>query len=268
MRILSIPEDINVDVVHTSPSFLVKKPDGTHRLVTSFVELNKYIRPFPSKLSTTNDVLTAIGKWKFLIKSDLQSAYFQIPMMPDSQKWLGTNSPFKGMFVYNRAPMGLRNMAEYLEELVSRVLGDFIAEGFLTKISDDLIIGADTVQDLAANWERTLHRLKANNLSISPAKTFICPKSVKIVGWIWKNGTLAVDMHRINPLTTCAPPTNVKKMRSFIGAARTVSRCIPKYATYLHDLEDAVAGKESAEKQKNYLGIIHSPNNSKGRKKL
>ena len=41
--------------------------------------------------------------------------------------------------------MGLRNMAEYLEEMVSRVLGDFLAEGILTKISDDLIIGGNTV---------------------------------------------------------------------------------------------------------------------------
>ena len=37
-------------------------------------------------------------------------------------------------------------------------------------------------------------------------------------------------------------------MRSFLGTARTVSRCIPKYAVYLSDLEDMIAGKESAEK--------------------
>ena len=41
---------------------------------------------------------------------------------PNSNKCVGTNSPCKGMYVYNVAPMmGLKNMTEYLEELVSHV---------------------------------------------------------------------------------------------------------------------------------------------------
>ena len=48
--VLSHPEEKNVSVLHTSPSFLVKKPDGSHRLVTSFVELNKYIRILPFQI--------------------------------------------------------------------------------------------------------------------------------------------------------------------------------------------------------------------------
>ena len=200
------------------------------------------MRPYPSKLSTTKDVLTSISKWKHIIKTDLKSAYFQIP---ESRKWLGTNSPFEGMYVFNRAPMGLRSMAEYLEELVNRVLGEFIVEGFLVKMADDLIIGGDTIDELLSNWHRTLEKLKDNNLTISPDKTYIRPHTVKIIRWRWKNGKLEVDRHRINPLTTCALPSTVKKLRSFIGAARAVSRCIPKYAVYLGDLEEMVDGKES-----------------------
>ena len=50
-------------------------------------------------------------------------------MNRNSKQWLGTNSPFKGMYIYNVGAMGLKNMAEYLEDLVSRVLGSLIAEG-------------------------------------------------------------------------------------------------------------------------------------------
>ena len=193
-------------------------------------------------------MILAIGKFKYLVKTDLKSAYFQIPMRSDSQKWLRTNSPYKGMFVYNVAPMGLRNMAEYLEELVARVFGDFLSEGFLIKIADDLIIGASLLEELDLNWKKVLRRLKENNLSLSTSKTFICPTSVKIVGWIWKNGTLEVDPHRINPLTICAPHTTVKQMRSFSGAVRSICRCIPQYARFLCELEDVVAGKDSSTK--------------------
>ena len=248
LGVLSRPEDVNVKVVHTSPSFLVKKGDGSYRLVTSFVELNKYIQPMPAKLSTTNDVLTALGRWKYIIKTDLKSAYFQMRMEDSSKKWLGTNSPFKGMYVYNVGPMGLRNMAEYLEELVSRVFGDLIAAGVLTKIADDLIVGGQTVLELLSNWTNVLRCLHDNNLFLSANKTFICPASVSVIGWTWNNGTIEVDRHRINPLSTCEMPQNVKQLRSFIGAFRALSRCIPGYGRLLAPLEDMVAGKDSSDK--------------------
>ena len=151
--ILSRPEDVNVTVAHTSPSFLVKKPDGSHSLVTSFVELNKYKCTLPSKLDATEDVLTALGRWKYIIKTDLKSAYFQMKLAPNSQKWLGTISPYKGTCVYNRDPNGLKNMAEFLEEIIACVLGECLAEEILTKLSDDLIIGPGALRHSTGIFE-------------------------------------------------------------------------------------------------------------------
>ena len=42
---------MEITVVHNSPSFLVEKPKRSHRFVTSFVELDKFIKPLPTKLS-------------------------------------------------------------------------------------------------------------------------------------------------------------------------------------------------------------------------
>ena len=95
-----------------------------------------------------------------------------------------------------------------------------------------------------------LQKLSENNLTIAPDKTFICPARVRIAGGIWDNGKLEVDPHRINPLTICSLPEKVKQMRSFIGAYRAFSRCVPEYAKHVSSLEDAVAGKESPEKFK------------------
>ena len=166
----------------------------------------------------------------------------------DSQQWLGTNSPYRGLYVYNRAPMGLKNMAEFLEEIVARVLGSCLAEGYITKISDDLIIGGNTIDELLSNWMNVLGKLSENNVSLSAEKTMSCPSSINAIGWVWKQGKLSVDPHRINPLTVCQRPVKVKQMRSFIGAVRGFSRCFPEYSKYLSKLEDVAAGKGSAEK--------------------
>ena len=72
--------------------------------------------------------------------------------------------------------------------------------------------------------------------------------TVTILGWIWSQGTLKVDPHKLNPLQACPLPSSVKQMRSFIGAYKAISKCIPNYSNHLGPLEDSVAGKESKEK--------------------
>ena len=66
-------------------------------------------------------------------------------------KWLGTVTPFKGLRVYTRAAMGLKNWSEYLEELLSRVLGDLLAQGILVKIANDLFIEGNNMDELISN---------------------------------------------------------------------------------------------------------------------
>ena len=123
-------------------------------------------------MSTTEDVITSLGKWKYLLKTDLKSAYFQIKMDRDSQQWLGTNSPYKG----------LKNMAEFLEEIVARILSSCLAEGYITKISDDLIIGGNTVDELLSNWTNVLEELNDNNVSLLKRRWFAL-RSTQLAGY-------------------------------------------------------------------------------------
>ena len=125
-------EDHGIHVKHVSPSFLVKKSDGAHRLVTAFTELGQYIRLPPTPSRSCQDVLRLLSSWKFIIKFDLKSAFYQIQVSKESMPYLGTATPFKGLRVYARAAMGMPGCSEALAELVSRVFGDFIhTRGFL-----------------------------------------------------------------------------------------------------------------------------------------
>ena len=49
---------VKVEVKLMIPSFLIKKKqDGSYCLVTSFVELNKFIHSLPTRLTTTKDIM-------------------------------------------------------------------------------------------------------------------------------------------------------------------------------------------------------------------
>ena len=84
LGVLARPEDINVTVDHVSPSFLIKKPDGSHRLVTAFTTIGTYAKPIVSQSTSTDDILRFLAKYKYIIKSDMTKQFFQLPMKKSS----------------------------------------------------------------------------------------------------------------------------------------------------------------------------------------
>ena len=207
---------------YVSPSFLVKKPDGDHRLVTAFNTIGTYARPLLSRSTSSATVLSFLAHFRFIIKTDMTKQFFQLPMQKSSMKYLGTLTPHKGLRVYTRAAMRMPGSTEHLDELMtlSQILGDLVESGVVTRIADDLYTGGNTISELLYNWERILQRFEANNLRLSAPKTVICPSSTVILGWVWSKGHIRVSPHKISPLVTTSPPKTVKGLRSWIDAFR------------------------------------------------
>ena len=240
------PEQVNVHVEYLNTSFLVKKPNGGSRLVTSFGEVAQYSKPQPSLMPNVDGVLREIGKWKYMVITDLLF-FYQIPLANSSMKYCGVATPFNGIRVYTRSAMGMPGSETCLEELMSRVLGDLIQEGCVAKIADDLYVGGNSPSEVLDNWIRVLALLQKNNLRLSAVKTIICPRKATILGRVWSNGTLQACPHKLAALSSVEPPSTVQGLRSFIGAYKVLSRVLPRFADLLDPLDQATAGKESRE---------------------
>lgn len=117
-------------------------------------------------------------------------------------KYCGVVTPFRDVRVYVRSAMGMPGSETALEELMCRVLGDLVEEGFVAKISD-LYCEGNTPEDLLHNWGKVLHALQKCSLNLSATKTVIAPKQPTIFRWIWQQGTLSANPHRISTLSTC-----------------------------------------------------------------
>ena len=154
------PEQVNVHVEYLNTSFLVKKPNGGSRLVTSFGEVAQYSKPQPSLMPNVDGVLRDMGKWQFVVITDLLKSFYQIPLSHSSMKYCGVATPFKGIRVYTRSAMGLPGSETCLEELMSRILGDLIQEGCVAKIADDLYVSGNSPEGVLHNWRRVLSLLQ------------------------------------------------------------------------------------------------------------
>ena len=245
LGVLAKPEEVGVIVEIISPGFLIKKPGGGYRYVTSFNGLASFIKPPPSRTSSCADVLRFLAGKLYLIKCDMTDQFYQLLVRKDSMKYLGVMTPFKGTRVYTRPPMGLPGSSEFLDELMRRVLGDLMHQGHVCKVADDLYIGANTIDDLLNIWEEVLQKFAHNNLRLSASKTAICPLNCTILGWEWSRGVISASPHKVNPLCTADFPLTVKGLRSWMGAYKFLKSCIRHYSALLAPLEAAVGGKNS-----------------------
>ena len=83
----------NVHVDYPNTSFVVKKPNGGSRLVTSFGQVAQYSKPQPSLMPNVDNVLHAIGQWRYIIVTDLFKSFYQIPWL--HLPWSIVESPLR-----------------------------------------------------------------------------------------------------------------------------------------------------------------------------
>ena len=246
MGVFATPEESNTYAEYINPTFLVKKPNSDSlRLVTSFGEVAAHSKPTPTLASNVDEVLREFGRWKYIIKTDLRKAYYQIPLHEDSRKYCAIVSPFKGVRVYCRAAMGMPGSECALDELMARMLGDLIQNGDVKRVADDIYAGSSDIPSLLAIWEEVLNRLQQAGLRLSPSKTEVLPSETTILGWIWREGKLSPSPHHTAALSICDRPTTIKGLRSYLGAYKVVSRCLKHCSRFIAPLESLSAGKES-----------------------
>ena len=242
--VFSRPEDVNVIVEHVSPSFLVRKANGGHRLVTAFTSLGKYCKTLPVTMPTVDSVLRTIASWKYVITCDLRDSFYQIPLEHSSMKWCATPTPYRGLRCYMVAAQGMPGSSETLEEMLCAVFGNLVKDGCVSKIADDLYVGGDSVDTLLFNWSLVLHALHHNGLKLKSEKTIIVPAHTQILGWDWHQGYISASKHKISALHDCDPPRTVTSMRSFIGAYKTFNRVVKQCTQYIAELETMISGKQ------------------------
>ena len=153
MRVLAKPEDLGVDVKFALPIFLRKKPSAAYRFVTLFTELGQYIQA--------------------------------------SMPYLATVILFKNIRVYiTPVMMGMPGSSEILQELLTRIFGGEMTDGWILIIADDMYVCANTPDTLLRNSETVLEKMSRKGLSLSAVKTFLSPLSFDVFGWKWSSGTI------------------------------------------------------------------------------
>ncbi|GIY44259.1 retrovirus-related Pol polyprotein from transposon 17.6 [Caerostris darwini] len=200
---------------YAAPVLLVKKSDGSFRLVADLRKLNSKTIPDNFPLPNLSEMIDMLSGSKFFSTLDLTSGFHQMQMNPSHAHLTGIITEF-GLFQYKRLPFGLKNAGASFQRLMSIVLAG-LSDLKIACYIDDIIIASKTFEEHMNRLEIVFKRLQSANLKVKPSKCFFLQHEITYLGHTVREGQVLPDGKNLDSIRKSLPPTNRKQVRSFLG---------------------------------------------------
>ncbi|XP_027139064.1 uncharacterized protein LOC113746658 [Larimichthys crocea] len=203
------------------------------RFVQDLQAINNIVVPAAPIVPDTNSILASLppNSTHYTVV-DLSSAFFSIPLHPDSQYLFAFT--FKGkQYTWRRLPQGFVESPTVYAAAVKRDLDGLHLPGgsTLLQYADDLLIASPSKEACHIDSILLLQRLAECGHRASLAKLQFCRPEVTYLGHVLKDGQRLLSPERVKLLVNMPPPATKKQMLSFLGMANYCRHWIFEYAT-------------------------------------
>lgn len=227
------------------PCVPVKKTDGKIRLCLDSRKLNALTKKDKFPIPNIQNLFARIEGANYLTVIDLSKAFWQIPLSNEplngqfatAQELTAFIIPGRGLYQFQVTPFGLCNSPATQCRLMYRVL-NYDLEPKVMHYIDDILICAQTIQEMIKLIEEVAKRLSKANLSINLEKSRFFAREVKYLGYVLSNKGLQADPERIKTMVEYPAPKNTKAIRRFLGLTGYYRRLIPDFSGITAPLSD------------------------------
>lgn len=234
----AVKEMLDEDVIEpsqsawSSPVILVPKKNGEYRFCVDYRQLNKVTRKDAYPLPFISTILDKLRNAKFISSVDIKSAYWQVPVHPDSREYTAFTIPGRGLYHFKRLPFGLCNAPATFQRLIDRVLGPELEPQVFVYLDDVIIISEDFDSHLKV-IEEVFERFRKAGLTVSKSKCFFCRRELHYLGYVVDSRGLHVDPEKVSAIVNLPSPKTTTEVRRIIGTASWYRRFIPDFSTLI-----------------------------------
>ncbi len=210
-----------------APPVLVKKTDGTLRFCCDLRALNQVTLKDPLTMPRIDECCTRMAGHQFYSSVDVVSAFWHIPLHPESIVKTGFSTPF-GNWEWLRMPFGLCNASAPFQ----RFMNDHIACGFdfVSIYLDNIDVFSDTWEEHLAHLRVVLDRTAAAGLKLKLSKCAFAATSARCLGFIVDAHGIHTDPAKVGAIVNLPVPKDMPAVRSLLGMAGFYSHHIPHFA--------------------------------------
>lgn len=220
-----------IERVTTAPNWIsgmsaVAKGRDDFRLVVNMRAPNQAIKREYFRLPLVDEMKIKLHGAKFFSKLDLTNAFYHLELHEDSRD-LTTFLSENGMYRFTRLMFGVNCAPEIFQREMCRILEG--VENIIVYI-DDVLIFADSLENLREKVAKVLIILRAHNLTINAAKCEFDKTRISFLGHELDENGFNIDETKIKDIRRFRHPTTVSELRSFLGLASFVSPYIKGFA--------------------------------------
>ena len=220
-----------------SPVILVKKSDGSWRMVMDFRKLNAVTVTDRYPMSNPGVLYRSMSGMVIFTTMDMVRGFWQIKMAKEDRDYTAFSVPGVGQFRWIRMPFGLKNAPATFNRIVTAAIAGvekLTLHGLLVSICvafvDDLAIASKDLASHLRHIELLLEALQVAKLVVNMKKCTWIQTSIKFLGHVISSDGLKLDPARIKRVEDWKVPTNRKAWQRFLGFANYCRDFIPNYA--------------------------------------
>ena len=202
--------------------------DRAETAVTVKPQLNfpQYAIPLPE------DVFVKLQGGQRFTKLDLKSAFQQLPLDPDSQKFVTMNT-HRGLYRYKRLPFSIVSSPAIFQRTM-----DVILQGLdnVASIQDDILITGRDDDHHIKNLDSVLNRLDSYGLRLQLSKCKFMQKSVTYMGCVISAIGISPTEEKIEAIKQVSCHENSTQLRASLGMINYHGKFIRNLSTILQPL--------------------------------
>jgi hypothetical protein len=209
--------------------FFIDKKDGKLHPMVNYRPLNeitkKNVAPIPLIPELVDKLL---GAW-FFTKLDIRWGYNNVQIHPDDIEKTAFKTPL-GLFKSLVMTFGLCNAPATFQTFMDMQFANIIPTGHVVIYLDDILIFAETLQELMQLTHRVLQRIQGLDLFLRPAKCSFNQTSVEYLGLIISKGEICMDPIKLKAIQEWPLPQTVKDIQKFLGFCNFYCQFVKDYS--------------------------------------
>ena len=224
-----------------APIVPVLKPDGSIRICGDYkLTINRAANPDVYPLPRIEELFANLAGGKSFTKLDLAEAYQQISLEDTSKQYVTINT-HKGLYRYNRLPFGVSAAPSIFQRVMENLLQGI---PWVSIYLDDILITGPTKTEHLATLDKVLSQLKAAGFRLKQQKCALLLPVVEYLGHKISAEGIQPNEEKVRAIKEAPSPTDVTKLRSFLGLVNYYGKFLPHLASVLAPLYNLLQKKK------------------------
>ena len=230
-----------------SQVLLTPKPNGEWRFCVDFRGLNDASKAEGWPLPNITQMLRRIGdaKPKFFAIMDLTKGFYQAPLAEESKKFTAFTC-FCGLYEWNRVPMGLKGAPSFYQMVLATIVFVGLINYIMELYIDDLIIHAQTIDELISRLRTVFETLRKFNMTVNPAKCRFGLSEIEYVGHIIDPTGLSFSKDKKEKVRMFPKPMNCKHVKQFLGLVNYFRDHVQNISVLMKPMQQMIIKYEKA----------------------